>query len=243
MGEIDTVKSNIKNYWDWRSRSYGLDQDRSVQIANGWKTVMEELADKGHGRRALDIGTGTGQFAFYLARQGYAVTGVDISEKMIAWARNRATQSSLDIDFHTGDAEHLDFADNSFDIVVSRNLLWTLPNPDQAIQEWHRVLKPEGRIILSDGFWQNHTWKRLLGLGTKICKSLFTCASVLPLRFFAHYCTFQKQLPFYEGVHSGDADQLMHKARFQDIQFYDTARFGCSPYGDNKRFFIAYASK
>lgn len=243
MKEDSPIKSGIKKYWDWRSRTYGLDQDRSLQVADKWKSVMNELAEKGHGRRALDIGTGTGQFAFYLAEQGFKVTGVDLSEKMIAWAREKACRSSLEIDFMTGDAEHLFFEDNTFDVVVSRNLLWTLPDPDRAIREWHRVLKPNGRIIVSDGFWQNDTWKRLSLLFVKAFRGLFNEAGALPLKFFAHYSTLQKQLPFYEGIHLGDADKLMQGAAFQNIQFYDTDRFGFNPYGDGQRFFIAYAIK
>ena len=118
MEENSPVKSGIRKYWDWRSRTYGLDQDRSIQVADKWKSVMSELAETGHGRRALDIGTGTGQFAFYLAEQGFEVDGVDISEKMIVWAREKALQANLKIDFKTGDAEHLDFEDNTFDVVV-----------------------------------------------------------------------------------------------------------------------------
>ncbi len=243
MEDISSVKFGIKKYWNWRSRTYGLDQDRSIQVANKWKSVMNELAESGHGRCALDIGTGTGQFAFYLADQGFEVHGVDISEKMISWAREKARQSDLDIDFRTGDAENLDFEDNTFDVVVSRNLLWTLPDPARAIREWHRVLKPDGRIIVSDGFWQNQTWKRFSQVLGNCFKSLFSEPGARSLRFFAHYCTLQKQLPFYEGIHFKDADVMMQGAAFQNIQFYDTDRFGFNPYGDGKRFFIAYAIK
>ncbi len=243
MEENSPVKSGIRKYWDWRSRTYGLDQDRSIQVADKWKSVMSELAETGHGRRALDIGTGTGQFAFYLAEQGFEVDGVDISEKMIVWAREKALQANLKIDFKTGDAEHLDFEDNTFDVVVSRNLLWTLPDPARAIREWHRVLKPDGRIIVSDGFWQNQTWKHLSMLLVKVFKGVFSKAGATSLRFFAHYSTFHKQLPFYEGIHFKDADALMQGAAFQNIRFYDTDRFGFNPYGDGKCFFIAYAIK
>ena len=243
MEKNSPIKSGIRKYWDWRSRTYGLDQDRSMHVADKWKEVMQELAESGHGRRALDIGTGTGQFAFYLADQGFNVTGIDLSEKMIEWAREKAFQSRVEIDFMTGDAEHLGFEENTFDVVVSRNLLWTLPDPDRAIREWHRVLKPDGRIIVSDGFWQNDTWKRISLLLVKTVKGLFSETGALPLKFFSHYSSFQKQLPFYEGIHLGDADTLMQKAAFQDIRFYDINRFGFNPYGDGKHFFIAYAMK
>ena len=242
MESTSAIKSNIKHYWDWRSSSYGLDADRSRQVENLWHTVMKELAGDGRGKQALDIGTGTGQFAFYLARQGYKVTGIDLSEKMIELAGVHAVQSGLEIDFRTGDAEHLDFEDNHFDLVVSRNLLWTLVHPEEAVREWHRVLKPKGKIILSDGFWQNDTWKRLSVLAAKVLKSLCSCAWGLNLRFFSHYCRFQKQLPFYEGILSRDARNLM-ESHFKDIRFYDTARLGFNPYEDDKQFFIVHATK
>ena len=242
MENTTAIKSNIRQYWDWRSSSYGLDADRSSQVQDLWHTVMKELAGDGRGKRALDIGTGTGQFAFYLARQGYAVTGIDLSEKMIELAGAHAVRSGLEIEFKAGDAEHLGFEDNHFDIVVSRNLLWTLVHPEKAVREWHRVLKPGGKIILSDGFWQNDTWKRFSALAAKVVKSLCSCAGVLPLRFFSHYCRFQKQLPFYEGILSGDAGNLM-TGHFRDIRFYDTARLGFNPYEEDKPFFIVHATK
>lgn len=86
--------------------------------------VLHDLVENRAGKKALDVGTGTGQFAVYLANKGFEVTGVDLSEEMIATARQNAAQEGLPIRFQTGDAEHLDFADESFDVVVSRNLLW-----------------------------------------------------------------------------------------------------------------------
>ena len=242
MENTAVIKSNIKNYWNWRSKSYGLDADRSGRVEDLWQTVMADLAGDGKGKRALDIGTGTGQFAFYLARLGYEVTGVDLSDKMVETARAHAAREGLDIDFRTGDAENLDFEDGHFDLVVSRNLLWTLVHPDNAVTQWHRVLKPQGKIILSDGFWHNETWNRLSVLASNLLKSLSSLAGILPLRFFSHYCRFQKQLPFYEGILSSDAGKLLEN-NFKDIQFYDTARFGFNPYEGNKKFFIVHADK
>lgn len=242
MESTSAIKSNIRNYWDWRSRSYGLDADRSFRVEELWHKVIKELAGNGRGKRALDIGTGTGQFAFYLARQGYTVTGIDLSEKMIELAGGHAAQAGLQIDFRAGDAERLDFEDDHFDLVVSRNLLWTLVHPENAIREWHRVLKPNGKIILSDGFWQNDTWKQLSVLISKLFKSLCSCVDILPLRFFSHYCRLQKRLPFYEGILSKDAGRLMEN-HFADIRFYDTNRFGFNPYKGDKPFFIAHAVK
>ena len=69
---------------------------------------------------------------------------------MIAQARKKAAERQLAIRFGEADAEQLPFAAASFDIAVSRHLLWTLPNPERAMDEWIRVLWPGGRLIVVD---------------------------------------------------------------------------------------------
>jgi SAM-dependent methyltransferase len=76
------------------------------------------------------------------------------------------------IDFQIQDAESLSFADNTFDVVVARNLFWPLVHPGRALDEWRRVMKPGGRLIVSDGLWYNTTWKRLPRL---VLKALMDC--------------------------------------------------------------------
>ncbi|MGH8910287.1 MAG: class I SAM-dependent methyltransferase, partial [Egibacteraceae bacterium] len=57
--------------------------------------------------------------------------------------------------FHQGSAEATGFADAEFDAVVSRQLLWSLTDPVQAVREWARVTKPAGRVIAIDGLWHD----------------------------------------------------------------------------------------
>ncbi len=147
---MEKVKTSINKYWNWRSKSYGYDADKSIKIANRWESVLKELVSDAPGTRALDIGIGRGQFAFHLARLGFVVTAIDLSEKMISHARKSTIAHKLNIVFQTGDAEKFKFEDNIFDVVVSRNLLWTLPNPDKALNEWRRVLSPGGTLVVSD---------------------------------------------------------------------------------------------
>jgi ubiquinone/menaquinone biosynthesis C-methylase UbiE len=243
---MEKIKTMIKKYWNWRSKSFLT--DRSVAIAKQWESILKELVSGSPGRLALDIGTGRGHFAVYLARLGFSVTGIDLSEKMISYARENATWRTLDIDFQTGDAEELDFDDNTFDVVVSRNLLWTLPSPDKALKEWRRVLKPGGILVVSDGFWMNYTWKSLHHLAFSLLKNKFGNGSMLSVRFYCCYAALQKSLPFYEGICFEEASMLLQTARFKDIQSYDISCFGMNPYSRKKRrkqtepsFFIAYA--
>lgn len=87
--------------------------------------MLHDLVASGTGKKTLDVGAKTGQFAVYIAKKCFEVTGVDLSKEMIVAARRNAAQEGLDIRLQTEDAEDMDFADNSFDAVVSRNLLWT----------------------------------------------------------------------------------------------------------------------
>jgi ubiquinone/menaquinone biosynthesis C-methylase UbiE len=99
---------------------------------------------------ALDIGCGTGFLSLELASRGHRVTGVDFAPSMIAQARKKAAERQAVICYKEADAEQLPFAVASFDIAVSRHLLWTLPHPEKAMDEWIRVLRPGGRLIVVD---------------------------------------------------------------------------------------------
>ena len=79
-----------------------------------------------------------------LSELGHDVTGVDFSDEMLGAARRNAKTYGLDVDFKKGDAESLPFENSTFDAVVNRYVLWTVPGPERALKEWTRVLKPGG---------------------------------------------------------------------------------------------------
>jgi ubiquinone/menaquinone biosynthesis C-methylase UbiE len=70
---------------------------------------------------------------------------------MLAEARRKAAERTVAIRFEEADAEHLPFPGRSFDLAISRHVLWTLPHPEAAIDEWIRVLRPGGRLVVVDG--------------------------------------------------------------------------------------------
>ena len=98
----------------------------------------------------LDVGCGAGFFSILLAQMGHEVTGVDLTPDMIIHSRELAEEESVFCNFEVMDAENPDFPDETFDVIVSRNLTWTLPDAARAYKEWIRVLKPGGILINAD---------------------------------------------------------------------------------------------
>jgi phosphatidylethanolamine/phosphatidyl-N-methylethanolamine N-methyltransferase len=101
------------------------------------------------GGRILEVGVGTGiSLPGYSARN--RIVGVDLSEAMLRKAKKRVTELSLDHveGLEVMDAEHLSFPDASFDVVVAHYVVSTVPHPEAALNEFARILRPGGEIIL-----------------------------------------------------------------------------------------------
>jgi phosphatidylethanolamine/phosphatidyl-N-methylethanolamine N-methyltransferase len=102
------------------------------------------------GGRILEVGVGTGlSLPQYAA--GSRITGVDISEPMLEVARRRVRRHGLTNveSIEVGDAEGLRFADDSFDIVVAQYVVTACPNPERALTEFARVVRPGGEIVIT----------------------------------------------------------------------------------------------
>jgi ubiquinone/menaquinone biosynthesis C-methylase UbiE len=100
------------------------------------------------GLKVLEIGCGLGTDGAQFAKAGADYTGVDLTEAAVELARKRFEISNLPGKFQTADAENLEFADESFDLVYSHGVLHHTPDTAGAIREIHRVLRPGGRAIV-----------------------------------------------------------------------------------------------
>jgi ubiquinone/menaquinone biosynthesis C-methylase UbiE len=100
------------------------------------------------GLKVLEIGCGLGTDGAQFARAGAAYTGIDLTEAAIDLARRRFALSGLAGEFRVSDAEKLDFADETFDLVYSHGVLHHTPDIEAAVREIHRVLKPGGRALV-----------------------------------------------------------------------------------------------
>jgi ubiquinone/menaquinone biosynthesis C-methylase UbiE len=101
----------------------------------------------------LDVGTGTGFVALIASQLGHRVIGLDLSSTMLSEARRHTGQCGLRITFALGDAVAPALEEQSLDAIICRHLLWTLREPQVALMNWRRLLKPKGRVVVIDGFW------------------------------------------------------------------------------------------
>jgi ubiquinone/menaquinone biosynthesis C-methylase UbiE/glutathione S-transferase len=100
---------------------------------------------------ALDIATGNGHTAIYLAGKGFQVTASDISTAMLEQAQKLATEKGVTITFHEHSAEQLPYPDNSFGLVTCRVAAHHFSAPEMFVRESMRVLKTYGHLVLIDG--------------------------------------------------------------------------------------------
>jgi ubiquinone/menaquinone biosynthesis C-methylase UbiE len=193
----DPVKQQVAAHWDRRAAHF--DQDFGHSIATpaeraAWDRIMQ-LVDCGRrGLEALDVGCGTGFLSLELAARGHQVTGIDLAPAMLEKAGRKAEEAGYDIRFQEGDAEQAPFAEASFDLVISRHVLWTLPHPEVAIDDWIRVLRPGGRLVVIDG-------------------AQYDVAAAPPkqenARGSAEYAAIGDRLPFYDGRPQSGIEALL----------------------------------
>jgi ubiquinone/menaquinone biosynthesis C-methylase UbiE len=142
----ETLTARQKRVWDKNAPSY----DKQVALFEKiwFGGGREWLGERANGR-IVEVAIGTGRNLYHYPAAA-TVTGVELSPEMLAIARRRAADLGRDVDLHEGDAEHLPFADASFDTAVCTLSLCTIPDPAATIGEMKRVLVPDGRLLLLD---------------------------------------------------------------------------------------------
>lgn len=131
-----------KMYDDWYKTKLGnfVDEVETKCILDLFKVEK--------GMKVLDVGCGTGNFSIKLAKMGCEVVGIDVSKEMLKVAEEKAKKEGLNIKFYNMDVYDMKFEDNCFDGVISVTAFEFLKDPEKAIEEMFRVLKPNGYLLI-----------------------------------------------------------------------------------------------
>ncbi|MFV0428358.1 MAG: methyltransferase domain-containing protein [Arachnia sp.] len=200
MTSNHAIKAIVGNYWHSRAEDY---DDAAQHVADDpafhrrWLQLLRANVAADGPQDVLDVGCGTGFMALLWAELGHRVLGVDQSEAMLAVAQRKATQRGLGLSVRRGDADALDIADASLDVVAERHVLWTMLDPAATLAEWHRVLRPGGVIVHVGGDWST------LDAGSDVTRD--------PYRSIA------QQLPLMGGAPAGRVLPLFERAGFVDL--------------------------
>jgi ubiquinone/menaquinone biosynthesis C-methylase UbiE len=146
MVETQARTERWHRYWDKKSRGYDREMQFMQRVLFGDSRQWACSQASGH---VLEVAVGTG-LNLDSYPSGIQLTGIDLSEPMLAIARTRAAELGRDVELHQGDAHALPLADATFDTVVCTFGLCAIPNIDTALDEMTRVLRPGGKLILVD---------------------------------------------------------------------------------------------
>ena len=200
----DPVKQQVAAHWGRRAAGFDADFGHSIRTAAeraAWDRILDLVVGGRGTLDALDVGCGTGFLSLELAVRGHRVSGIDFAPQMLAEARKKAAAQGVAVRFEEGDAEQLPFAEGSFDLVMTRHVLWTLPHPEQAIDEWIRVLRPGGRLAAMDSQFDPSVLER----------------SPQNARSSAEYAGIGDRLPFLGGRPQSEIEALLRAHGLADV--------------------------
>ncbi|WP_406271008.1 class I SAM-dependent methyltransferase [Streptomyces sp. NBC_00191] len=151
--------ASITDYWDAAAPAFDEEPDhglRAEQTRTAWAGRLRSWVPSGPADvlDVLDVGCGTGSLSLLLAERGHRVTGVDLAPRMVDEARAKLGAAGFAARFLVGDAALPPTGDERYDVLLSRHLLWTLPDPEAALREWVGRLRPGGVLVLIEGRWR-----------------------------------------------------------------------------------------
>jgi SAM-dependent methyltransferase len=222
-GKAD-VYMRIRTAWDDDAPSYDLRPCHgtfSDRERRAWRAILTKALPAARSPESLhviDVGTGTGAMALLLAEMGHHVTGIDISEGMLGQARAKALRAGLKIDFLQANAAQLPFDPGTVDVVFSRHLFWTLPQPIRTLREWKRVVRPGGTVAVADGWWvePGAAMRRRRAIGAIVRR-------ILPPRQRDHpgYADLRDELPVAAGVSAYSIRYYLDQAGLERLKVTD----------------------
>lgn len=146
-------KEGIRKLFDNIAPDYDrLNHILSLNIDKGWrKKAVRELADENRPLKVLDVACGTGDFTIEIARKaaaGSEVTGIDISEGMMAVGREKIKKAGVVAGLAVADCEALPYGDNTFDRISVGFGVRNFEHLELGLSEMYRVLAPCGKLVI-----------------------------------------------------------------------------------------------
>jgi ubiquinone/menaquinone biosynthesis C-methylase UbiE len=181
--EINTA---IQHHWDNRAARFDDDPCHGLHSAaqrEAWIEILRRLAGPTP-LSILDVGCGTGFLALLFAELGHSVTGIDLAPRMLNVARQKAERLHLNVRLRVENSAALQDPDATYDLVIARHVIWVLPDPALAAEEWLRVLRPGGRLALIEGKWGPEKRKSAVKDFIKNALASVLNAGVAVTRFF-----------------------------------------------------------
>ena len=163
------VSESDRTFWEGQASTFDVEPDHGLADARtreAWRRLLIDHLPPSPAD-VVDLGCGTGTLSVLLAREGFRVRGLDFAEAMVAAADAKAARAGVDIAFARGDAASPPYELGSCDVVLSRHVLWALPDPARALATWVRLLRPGGRLVLIEGQWSTGS-----GLSAVACETL-----------------------------------------------------------------------
>ena len=155
MSTPGTSTDQIRRYWDDFAAEYDSYPDHGLldsDTRSAWKDLLRTWLPTTPSLVA-DLACGTGTMSVLMAEMGHQVRGIDLSSEMVRLAKAKSAPYGAAIEVAQADASEPPFEAGSFDVVFARHILWTLPNPTEALRRWAALLRPGGRMVLVEGRW------------------------------------------------------------------------------------------
>ena len=148
------IGMDAARYWDEQAQTFDDEPDHGLTVPSvraAWARLLLPLMPPC--ASVADMGSGTGTLAVLLGQARHRVSGIDLSPRMVDAARTKAAAAGVPAEFVVGDAAAPPWAPHSFDVVVTRHVLWAIPDPNEALERWVGLLRPGGLLLLIEGRW------------------------------------------------------------------------------------------
>ncbi|TWF78001.1 methyltransferase family protein [Pseudonocardia hierapolitana] len=144
----------IREAWDNQANRFDEQPDHGLsdaRVRTAWAALLQDALPVPPAR-VLDVGCGTGSVAVLMAALGFVVQGIDLSPRMLEQAAAKARRLGVEVALLEGDARDPQVG-GPFDVVLSRHVLWALPDVPAVLHRWASLLVPGGRLVLVEGRW------------------------------------------------------------------------------------------